>query len=140
MIQRVQSIWLFLAALFTAASFKFSFFSGNKLNTTTNVKEWIEFIASQNSIVMILAVAIAIASLISIFIYKDRKRQMLITLVTAIVAIIQIALYFNSKSAFTEASLNLGSLFSFATPILLFLAAKAIYSDEKMVKNADRLR
>lgn len=140
MIQRVQSIWLFLATLFTAATFKFSFFSGNKLNATTNVKEWVEFIASQNTIVLIIAVVITVASLITIFMYKDRKRQMLITMVTAIVAIIQIALYFNAKYAFTEASLNLGSLFSFATPILLFLAAKAIYSDEKMVKNADRLR
>ncbi len=140
MIQRVQSIWLFLAALFIAATFKFSFFSGNKINATTNAKEWIEFIASQNSIVMILAVAISIASLITIFMYNDRKRQMLITMVTAIVAIIQIALYFNSKSSFTEASLNLGSLFSFVVPVFLFLAAKAIYTDEKMVKNADRLR
>ncbi len=140
MIQRIQSIWLLLAALLTAATFKLSFFSGNKLNATTNIKEWIEFIASQTAIIMILAVAIAIASLISIFMYKDRKRQMLITLITAIVSIIQIALYFSSKSTFTDASLNLGSLISFAIPVLLFLAAKAIYTDEKMVKNADRLR
>ncbi len=140
MIQRIQSIWLFLAALLTAATFKLSFFSGNKLNATNNIKEWIEFIASNNAITMILAVVIAIASLIAIFMYKDRKRQLLITLVTAIVAIIQIALYFNSKSTFTEASLNLGSLISFAIPMLLFLAVKAIYADEKMVKNADRLR
>lgn len=140
MIQRVQSIWLFLAALFTAATFKFSFFSGNNINATTNIKEWIEFIASQNTIVMILAVAIVVSSLIAIFMYKDRKRQMLISLITAFIAVIQIALYFNYKSAFTEASLNLGSLFSFVTPVLLFLAAKAIYADEKLVKNADRLR
>jgi len=140
MIQRIQSIWLLLAALLTAATFKLSFFSGNKLNNVSNIKEWVEFVASNNAIIMILAVAIAIASLIAIFMYKDRKRQMLITLVTAIVAIIQIVLYFNSKSTFTEANFDLGSLISFAIPVLLFLAAKAIYSDEKMLKNADRLR
>jgi prophage maintenance system killer protein len=31
MIQRIQSLWLLAAALFTALTFKFPFYSGNKL-------------------------------------------------------------------------------------------------------------
>ncbi|MEI6264619.1 MAG: DUF4293 domain-containing protein [Sphingobacteriia bacterium] len=140
MIQRIQTIWLLVAAVLAGLSYKLSFFSGNKLNTTTNVKEWIEFTANQNVFTMILAVAIAVASLIAIFMYKDRKRQMLVTLCTTVVSIIQIFLYFNAKSSFIEAKLDLGSLLCFAVPVCLALAAKSIYSDDKLVKSADRLR
>ncbi|TAH11177.1 MAG: DUF4293 family protein [Sphingobacteriia bacterium] len=140
MIQRIQTIWLLVAAVLAGLSFKLSFFSGNKLNATTNVKEWIEFTANQNIFTMILAVAIAVASLIAIFMFKDRKRQMLVTLCTGVVSIIQIFLYFNAKSTFTEANLDLGSLISFAIPACLMLASRAIYNDDKLVKIADRLR
>ena len=140
MIQRIQTVWLLGAAVLAGASFKLSFFSGNKLNATTNAKEWIEYTANQSVFTMIIAVAIAVAALISIFMYNDRKRQMLVTLLTTVVTIIQIFLYFNAKSTFTEANLNLGSLLSFALPVCLALAAKAIYSDDKLVKSADRLR
>ena len=50
MLQRIQSIWLLLAATMSALSLKFSFFSGNKLNPETNVKEWIEYTAAQGSL------------------------------------------------------------------------------------------
>ncbi len=140
MIQRIQSVWLLVAAVLAGASFKLSFFSGNKLNATTNVKEWIEFTANQSVFTMIIAVAIAVAALIAIFMYKDRKRQMLVTLSTTVVSIIQIFLYFNAKSSFTEANLDLGSLLVFAIPACLALASKAIYNDDKLVKSADRLR
>lgn len=140
MIQRIQTVWLLVAAVLAGLSFKLSFFSGNKLNATTNVKEWIEFTANQSVFTMIIAVAITVAALIAIFMYKDRKRQMLITLCTAVVSIIQIFLYFNAKSNFSEANLDLGSLLCFAVPVCLVLAAIAIYKDDKMVKSADRLR
>ncbi|KAF0236861.1 MAG: DUF4293 domain-containing protein [Sediminibacterium sp.] len=140
MIQRIQSIWLLLAAGFSAVGFSLSFFSGNKLNETTNIKEWVEYNASQNIPILILTVVIAVAALIAIFMFKDRKRQLLITLVTAVAAFINIALYYNAKSTFAEAKLDLGSLFSFAIPLFLLLAVKSIYKDEKLVKSADRLR
>jgi hypothetical protein len=140
MIQRIQSVWLLVAAVLAGASFKLSFFSGNKLNATTNVKEWIEFTANQSVFTMIIAVAIAVASLIAIFMYKDRKRQMLVTLTTTVVSIVQIFLYFNAKSNFIEAKLDLGSLLGFAIPVCLALASKSIYNDDKLVKSADRLR
>jgi uncharacterized membrane protein len=80
MLQRIQSIWLLLAATMSALSLKFSFFSGNKLNPETNVKEWIEYTAAQGSLNAILTIAICVATLVCIFMYKDRKRQLLINI------------------------------------------------------------
>lgn len=140
MLQRIQSIWLLLAATLSGLSFKFSFFSGNRLNTETNVKEWIEFDATQSTVTLLLAVAIAVASAVCVFMYKDRKRQLLIAVGLIALSILNIVLYFNASKSFTESNTDLTALISLGIPILLILAAIGIYKDEQLVKKADRLR
>lgn len=140
MLQRIQSIWLLLAATLSGLSFRFSFFSGNKLNTETNVKEWIEFNATQSTVTLLLAVAIAVASVVCVFMYKDRKRQLLIAVGLIALSILNIVLYFNASKSFTESNTDLTALISLGIPILLILAAIGIYKDEQLVKKADRLR
>ena len=140
MLQRIQSIWLLLAATMSALSLKFSFFSGNKLNPETNVKEWIEYTAAQGSFNAILTIAICIATLVCIFMYKDRKRQLLINISILVVALLNIVLYFNASKTFTESNTDLTALISLSIPVLLILSAIGIYKDEQLVKKADRLR
>lgn len=139
MLQRIQSIWLLLAASLSALSTQFSFFSGNRMNTT-NEKEWVEFTALQSSFTSIIAIALTVAALVTIFMYKDRKRQLMVTVALLVVSGIQIALYYNSSNGFTESKTDLTSLISFAIPVFFVLAAMGIYKDEQLVKNADRLR
>jgi hypothetical protein len=140
MIQRIQSLWLLLAAASTIATFKFSFFSGNRLNQATNTKEWVEFVATNNTIVLILTVLVAVAALVAIFMFKDRKRQMLIGIATGIASIALLFVYLNEEQKFTEARVDLSSIVHFAIPLLIGLAIRAIYRDEKLVKSADRIR
>ena len=140
MLQRIQSIWLLLAATMSALSLKFSFFSGNKLNPETNVKEWIEYTAAQGSLNAILTIAICVATLVCIFMYKDRKRQLLINLLILAIALLNIVLYFNASKTFTESNTDLTALVSLSIPVLLILSAIGIYKDEQLVKKADRLR
>jgi peptidoglycan/LPS O-acetylase OafA/YrhL len=140
MIQRIQSVWLLLAAVFSLIELKLSFFSGNKLNPSNNLKEWIEFTAQENTLLLVTTVSVAVAALVTLFMFKDRKRQLLITLGITVLAIVNIVLYFNAKSNFEEAKLDLGSLIGFAIPILLLLATRGIYKDEQLVKSTDRLR
>jgi amino acid transporter len=140
MLQRIQSIWLLLAATMSALSLKFSFFSGNKLNAETNVKEWVEYTAAQGSLNAILTIAICVATLVCIFMYKDRKRQLLISLIVLAVSLLNIFLYYNSSKTFTESNTDLTALISLSIPIFLVLASLGIYKDEQLVKNADRLR
>jgi hypothetical protein len=140
MLQRIQSIWLLLAATMSALSLKFSFFSGNKINTETNVKEWVEFTAAQSSLNAILTIAMGVASLVCIFMYKDRKRQLLISLIVLALSFLNIFLYYNASKSFTESNTDLTALISLSIPVFLVLAAIGIYKDEQLVKNADRLR
>lgn len=140
MLQRIQSIWLLLAASLSGLSTRFSFFSGNRMNTTSNEKEWVEFTALESSFTSIIAIALAVAALVSIFMYKDRKRQLMVTLALLVVSGIQIALYYSASNGFTESKTDLTSLISFAIPVFFVLAAVGIYKDEQLVKNADRLR
>lgn len=140
MLQRIQSIWLLIAATMSALSLKFSFFSGNKLNPETNVKEWIEYTAAQGSLNAILTIAICVATLVCIFMYKDRKRQLLINISILVVALLNIVLYFNASKTFTESTTDLTALISLSIPVLLILSAIGIYKDEQLVKKADRLR
>ncbi len=140
MLQRLQTIWLLLAAVLEAATLRLSFFSGNKLDAATNQKTWIEFTAMQNVFILILTIAVAVAALVAIFMYKDRKRQLLITLITTVVSVVAILLYFQQKTNFVEANLDLTSLTAFFVPVFLLLAARGIYQDDQLVKSADRLR
>jgi peptidoglycan/LPS O-acetylase OafA/YrhL len=140
MIQRMQTLWLVLGAALSVAGTQLSFFSGNRLNATTQVKEWVEFTATQNTWVLMVNVGIAVAALVAIFLFKDRKRQLLITLLVVLLSLLSMALYFNAKQGFAEANLDLGALLAFCQPLVLLLAARGIYRDEKLVKSADRLR
>ncbi|HRI20814.1 MAG TPA: DUF4293 family protein, partial [Panacibacter sp.] len=51
-----------------------------------------------------------------------------------------IALYFSAMDNYLEGRIDLTSVFAFAVPVFLLLAARGIYKDEKLVKSADRLR
>jgi len=110
------------------------------LNPETNVKEWIEYTAAQGSLNAILTIAICVATLVCIFMYKDRKRQLLINISLLVVALLNIVLYFNASKTFTESNTDLTALISLSIPVLLILSAIGIYKDEQLVKKADRLR
>ncbi len=138
MIQRIQTIWLLLASTCSFLTLKLSFYSGNKL--INNQKEFLHVTASENILLTILSVAVGITSLVLIFLYKDRKMQLRITLVALLVSIGVIALYFSAINNYIEGRIDLTSIFVFAIPVFILMAARGIYKDEKLVKSVDRLR
>ena len=71
MIQRIQSVWLLLAAACAFAGFKFSYYSGVK----TNDAKLYELNATSTSLLMIGTIAVGALALITIFLYKKRKLQ-----------------------------------------------------------------
>jgi magnesium-transporting ATPase (P-type) len=138
MLQRIQTVWLLIAGLLSFSTFKFSFFSGNKI--VDNAKSFISFTAKENLIVLILTVAVAVAALVTIFLYKDRKMQIKIAMACLVAAIINLVLAYFKTKEYVEGKMDLTALVWFAIPIFIFLAIRAIYKDEQLVKNADRLR
>ena len=139
MIQRIQTIWLFLAALFAALTYKFPFYSGNVLNKE-NVQLFEKLKASSNFLVLLFTAGLIAGTIFIAFMYKNRKQQMGLTAAAAGLSIINIIIYFSELKKFISGSMALTSVFALAIPIFLLLAINGIWKDEKLVKSLDRLR
>jgi lipopolysaccharide export LptBFGC system permease protein LptF len=142
MIQRIQSIWLALASLAALLTLKFSFFSGNKLEAASQAKNFVRQTAAQNFLTLILTVGVAVTAAIVIFLYKNRKLQLRLTLLALVISLLNLFLYYNDTKKFIpgEYSYDLTAIISLIIPLLLGLAIRGIYHDEKLIKSTERLR
>jgi len=140
MIQRVQTIWLLLAAACAFITLRLSFYSGHKIHDPQKIYTVLN--ATTSMVLLILTVALGIVAFVLIFFYKDRKTQMRITLAALLVSLLNIYLYYSETKKFValESSLDLTCVFVFAIPVLLFLAFRGIYKDQKLIKSMNRLR
>ncbi len=139
MIQRMQSLWLLAAALCAAFTYKFSFYSGNIIDKN-NVSRFDNLVASSNFLLLIFTALLVAGSLIILFLYKDRKIQLRLTIVATILSFINLVIYFRQLKDFTSGNISLTAVLSFVIPVFLILAARGIWKDEKLVKSLDRLR
>ncbi len=139
MIQRIQTIWLVLAAAASFLTLKFSFYSGNKIGVD-QMPKFTSLVASSNIGLLILTVAVGVAALIAVFLYKNRKLQLRITLAAMLLSLLNILLYYNQTLHFAVGKYDLTALVALAIPVCLLLAARGIYTDQKLVKSLDRLR
>ena len=139
MLQRMQSIWLLLAAASGILTLKFSFFSGNK-SGDNQVKVFEYLTATTSILILVLTIALVSGILIDIFLYKNRKLQQRITILAIIVSLLNIFLYYKQTQKFVEGNYDLTAVLSLAVPVFLILAARGIYKDQKLVKSLDRLR
>jgi hypothetical protein len=135
MIQRIQSIWLLLAAAASLGTLKLSFYSGNKDN---NLFE--ELNGSSNFLLLIVTVAVAVTALATIFLFKNRKLQLRLSWLGLLLQLIVLALYFQQTKQFVQGSFTLTSAISFMIPVFFILAWLGIRKDEKLIKSMDRLR
>jgi glucan phosphoethanolaminetransferase (alkaline phosphatase superfamily) len=142
MIQRKQTLWLLLATIAAFLTLKFSFYTGNVLDITTNIKTFKSLNAGSygNMLITILSVAVGVISLITIFLYSDRKKQILITGVNTVLSLLIIVLYYLQTKTFVDGAYSISSLLTLIIPISLIAAIVGIKSDEKLIKSVDRLR
>jgi hypothetical protein len=135
MIQRIQSLWLLLAAGCSLAAILLPFYAGN---TSGNLYERLS--GQSHFHLLILCVAVGLGSLASIFLYKNRKRQMQIAFVALTLQLLNIFFFLQEADSFVDGTYSLSSIFTLFTPILLFLSLLGIKKDEKLIKSMDRLR
>src|SRR3954468_21369264 len=123
MIQRLQSVWLLLAAAAAFCSIKLSFYSGNLIKDN-QPKAFVSLTAQSNLLLLILTAGVGIASLIAIFLYKNRKMQMRIVLITLLVSLLNLGLYYSEIKKYVpgEGNISLWAVFAIFIPILLFFA------------------
>ncbi len=139
MIQRIQTIWLLLAATASFLTLKWSFYTGNIL-AADQTKKYEELTAYHHPLLLVGTIAVAVAALIAIFLYKNRKLQFRVSLIGFLVALLNLVLYYFETQHFAEGQYAISAIIALAIPVFLLLAALAINKDEKLVKSLDRLR
>ena len=139
MIQRFQSLWLLLAAIFAFFTFKLPFYSGSKIIQNIRQPD-VRLDAASQILLIVLTGIVILLCFIAIFLYKNRKRQLTLTIINCILSVILVVLYFLEIQKFETGIISLSCLFTLAIPIFLFLAARGIWRDERLIKSLDRLR
>lgn len=150
MIQRIQTVFLLAAFVFTVLLFFVPFtslisdlvynFSLNGI-TSTKVAEqiqqpvWLTLFGLVNSLII----------LVTIFLFKNRRLQMKLTLLATLLSFgLNAAMYFLTDRYHTLLSAEVNYKISFIFPliaaILLFLAYRSIRKDENLIRSLDRLR
>ena len=123
MIQRIQSVYLFLITALMAV-----------LAIMTYQERWW---------LPLVFVLLGIASLVAVFLYKNRKRQMWVVRIflLAIIIVLTHNFYINWQADFHPKRVVVAiGLICLVSGILAMLALRAIRKDEKLVRSLDRLR
>ncbi|WP_010134807.1 DUF4293 domain-containing protein [Ochrovirga pacifica] len=144
MIQRIQTLYLFIAFLFVGVlPFFVPFFElnlGEPLNLPHTFSNTSTIIKSLGFV----HVASAILCLIAVFSYKNRQNQFVINRVNILFnfyilgVLIYLSMNLPGETAISEK--GIGMYFSIPAIVLLVMANKAIKKDEDLVKSVDRLR
>ncbi|QEK50244.1 DUF4293 family protein [Pedobacter aquae] len=153
MIQRIQSVYFFLASLALAALFMFPIATvfetgGAKKISVTGVSQTIDgnVVQTENFLLLtIITALLALNSLVLIFLYKNRKQQMIFTYIHVVVVIAYSFWLSQTVKNATIAILEIGDYgigagLSSIAVLFLVLAVKGIKRDDKLIKSADRLR
>ena len=141
MIQRIQSLWLLLAAAASLLTFRYSVYSGNLVGAD-NVKKFVALNATPNFFILIFTAVNALIALIALFSFKNRKLQLRLSIIGIVLSAVNLVIYFYEKGKFVpeEGKFSLTSIIAISIPIFFVLAARGIYADHKLVKDSDRLR
>ena len=137
MIQRIQSIWLLLAAVCVFLTLKFSTYVGTNKDLIPST--FLNGIATLPLIFVTLAVGIL--TLITIFLYTNRKFQLRLTILAVLLEAGLIFLYYKEIQTFIgKGTFSITAILHVAVVGFLILAARGISSDNKLIKDSNRLR
>jgi len=158
MIQRIQTVFLFLA--FLAAVLLFFFPLAGIYSGTVAYKFYIygmkNMVPGEASVIsfmttfplLLINVVIGALSIGAVFLYKNRVTQMKIVRIAILLQIVMIALVFFVYAKIIETTLfsspdyleETGIYFPLISLVFLILANRSIMKDEKLVRSVDRLR
>ena len=157
MLQRIQTVWLFLATLVILGLFIFPYLNyidlvglGRKLLVTGEYSAVNNESVKQSSFVLqtIATIFVALVPIVTIFQFKNRKLQVkLIYLTQVLIVLMGGWMYFTATSklslisqGFNAQNIGVGFFLLPVAIILLVMAINGIRKDDKLIKSADRLR
>ena len=145
MIQRKQTIFLFLAAIIFGAMFMVPFAVSNQPS--------VQFLSDgvfnilDHPVLLVLTLGGILMSLYAIFLFRKRKAQLRLGYIIIIIAILlplSAFILFTRTSAEADASVMIEDQFGLYLPaaaiLFVVLANYFIRKDERLVKSMDRLR
>ena len=136
MLQRIQTIYLFLAALVSGVLIFFVSLWTNEAGESVFVEDVL--------VAMGLFLGSAVLSLISIFLFKNRKLQFVLGRINILLNFFLLGVFvYWSLTVPGEMDISekgIGMFIPVLSIVFLVLANKAIKKDEDLVKSVDRLR
>lgn len=157
MIQRIQSVWLFLAAVVVFSLFLFpytQFADATGLGYALKVSGTFGNVDGQpmrlqpSWFLAGATILVGLLPLYTVFLFKDRKKQITFSyLAMLLVLLLGVWFYANMSRvlsahalSFVPQYIGVGFFLLPIALILLFMAVSAIKRDEKLIRSADRLR
>lgn len=145
MIQRKQTLWLFLVALLNAGVFYFDVYKYHVLDAGVDTTKLIR--VADNYPLLIIAVIITLLPLVTIFMFNNRKQQMRMIAYSLVAESAFIAASLAQVSKLdkltpppTNGSYWIGAVLPIVAVIFLIMAMLGVRKDDKLVKSMDRLR
>jgi hypothetical protein len=143
MIQRIQSIWLFVAAFISGALFIFPLYH---FTIGTGPEQLVG--ARNDYMLLIMATLMTVLPLIALFLFRNRKRQKGFCWLSMLSAVGFIAVMLmkiqNLKNATPPPSSDNFALPGPVIPVLvivcIIMALRGIRKDEALIRSVDRLR
>ena len=156
MIQRIQSLYLFVVAVACTLLFFFPMIDyidpgkGTYKLFATGMKSYSDLPGLlffwETLPLLVLVIASLVMALITIFLYKKRRNQFQLVNINVLLNVVIVALVFLLYSRIFENRLQIPSNYQFGmyipliSLVFLVLASRSIRKDEAMVKSSDRLR
>lgn len=153
MIQRVQSLYLLLSAIFMGLVFLFPFVEFIDASSKVYELNFLQFKSLEENVTItynVYPIAFFVGlsvllSIVTIFIFKKRLLQMRFSMFNIIILIAILALVafytFKFKNDFNAAiAFGISSVFPIISIILILMAFRGIKKDEKLIRSVDRIR
>lgn len=149
MIQRIQSLWLLIASLISTL-LMIDWYTGYVYKA--DVPHGLGAIVTNLRITdhfpsLLIAVIMVALPLVTIFFFKNRKRQrslswisLLASIAFIVVSLMRIENFKNTSPMPRNGSYQAGIVVPVVVIVFLFMAINGIKKDEKLVKSMDRLR
>ena len=129
MLQRIQSVWIFLSILGAI----FLFVTGQDFSLLPSVP-----------LILILCAVLILVGFFSILSYKNRKRQILLNNISIFINALLLGLLaywlLNLSGGIQFPEKGIEPIFPLISMICLFIANVFIRKDDRLVKSVDRLR
>ncbi len=145
MIQRKQTLWLLLAALFSAGVFYFPLYRGYVNVNGTDTLTYLE--TGKKLFLVLMAVVMVALPILAIAMFKNRKRQIRLATMAGVAniafiaaAMMQVTPFLEETKGIANDSYWIGMVLPFISIIFLILSFMGIRRDEKLVRSTDRLR